>query len=143
MSVTALYEVIPASSGESVPEPLPGTAPVLKPDESSDESESTGLAAVTGSDIMEVRIRYKKSDSDESQLLVNRYDQSMVRDVPTLKFTFASAVSAYAMWLRGSQYVGADAAAATHGQIEPVFEIDAEGAVREMSDLFQTARGLR
>ena len=143
MSVTALYEVIPASSIESVPEPLAGTAPVVKPDESSSGSETTGLTAVTGEDIMEVRIRYKKSDSNESQLLVNRYDQSMVRDVPTLKFTFASAVSAYAMWLRGSQYVAADSAAATHGQIEPVFEIDAEGAVREMSDLFQTARELR
>ena len=141
MSVTALYEIIPAGSAEAVPEARPGTAPLLEGDESS--SDAPGLQAVTGTDVAEVRIRYKASDSDESQLLARRYDQSLMRDVPTLKFTFASAVSAFAMLLRGSQYLDADAAAATHGQIEPVLEIDSEGAVLEMSGLFQTARGLR
>jgi Ca-activated chloride channel family protein len=126
---TALYELIPAGSDEAVPE--------------ADELRYQ-TAQLTGSDdLMTVKLRYKRPDSEESRLLVRSVRSADYRNRrPSDNFRFASQVAEFGLLLRGSAYKG-DAnydqvirlATANRGE-------DAEGYRAEFIRLVEKARSL-
>ena len=128
-TVTALYELIPAGSDEAVPE--------------ADELRYQ-TAQLTGSDdLMTVKLRYKRPDSEESRLLVRSVRSADYRNRrPSDNFRFASQVAEFGLLLRGSAYKG-DAnydqvirlATANRGE-------DAEGYRAEFIRLVEKARSL-
>jgi Ca-activated chloride channel homolog len=93
-TVTALYEIVPA--GENVDG---GTVdPLLYQD------TSRPTAAATSGDLMTVKVRYKRPDSERSQLL-----SVAVRDreaALTANLGFAAAVAQFGMLLRNSEFKG-------------------------------------
>ena len=148
MSVTALYEIVRAGTDEPLPEPLPGTVPELP---EADDAESGSAAAepepeyppLGSQDMVQVRLRYKDSDSDTSQLMVETRDRAMWRDESSAKFLFAAGVAELAMVLRGSQYLPSRDGGVLRGQLEAALPLDGEGAVREASALVKDAFELR
>ena len=92
-SVTALYEIIPASSSETAP----GVDPL--------KYQQTQMTA--SDELMQVKIRYKKPQEDSSLLLTesvgNRKDSSVAASE---NFRFAAAVVEYGMLLRNSEFKG-------------------------------------
>lgn len=92
-SVTALYEIIPASSTEAVP----GVDPL--------KYQQT---QVTGSDeMMQVKVRYKLPQDATSILLIHRVDSGADSAAASESFRFAAAVTEYGMLLRHSEFKGA------------------------------------
>jgi Ca-activated chloride channel family protein len=55
---------------------------------------------------MEVRLRYKKPDSDVSEKIVRTVTNSEIRENPSENFAFASAVAEFGLLLKDSQYKG-------------------------------------
>jgi len=143
LSVTALFEIIPAGSDEAVPEPKPGTVPVIESasgDTADNAAATDEFEPVTGDDLVQIRIRYKDPDEQESQLIVASANKKMKREIASHKFNFAAAVGEFAMMLRGSQYLSSRGAGAVLDQVEPVKEIDAEGAVAEFAGMIERYR---
>ncbi|MCK4563641.1 MAG: von Willebrand factor type A domain-containing protein [Verrucomicrobia bacterium] len=92
-TVTALYELIPATSDEAVP-----VAGALK-------YQVTGL--VKSDDLMTVKLRYKKPDGDTSKLIVQSVEAADLQAVEVSEnLRFASAVAEFGLLLRGSEYRG-------------------------------------
>ncbi|HSR87868.1 MAG TPA: von Willebrand factor type A domain-containing protein, partial [Pontiella sp.] len=99
-TVTALYELIPAGSDESIP-----AAGELK-------YQKTQL--VDSDDLMTVKLRYKQPDGDESKLLVRTVHADEFDGLPPSEnFQFASEVAAFGLLLRNSEFKGN----ASYGQI--------------------------
>jgi len=142
MSVTALYELVPPGAEASMPEPIPGTVPEIPEDDPTAEPEPD-YPAMARSDLAQVRIRYKDSDSDVSQLIVRTGDRAMWRDKSSAKFVFAAGVAEFAMVLRGSQYLPAPRGNAIRDQLLLALPLDGEGAVQEASDLVEDALALQ
>lgn len=147
LSVTALFEIIPAGSAEEIPEPIPGTVPVIESaDGGSDAAEGSAPAEqfepVTGEDLFAVRIRYKDPDADASRLIAGSYDGAIERPQPSVKFFFAAAVSEFAMQLRYSQYISERDAALLMEQVDLAAPLDAEGAVAEFRGMIEMADAL-
>jgi Ca-activated chloride channel family protein len=141
LSVTALFEIIPAGSDEEIPEPLPGTIPVIEAVDGGTDDSSAGTSEfdpVTGADLLQIRIRYKEPDAQKSQLIVGNANKKMKRKTASLKFNFAAAVSEFAMLLRHSQYLNGRGADAILDQVEPVKQIDGEGAIAEFAAMIET-----
>ncbi len=148
LSVTALFEVIPAGSKEPVPEPIPGTIPVVEssgePADTANGSESVDeFEPVTGADLFAIRIRYKDPDADASKLINASFDSAIQMPQPSVKFYFAAAVSELAMQLRGSQYLAPRSADLLVKQVDLAAGVDAEGAVAEFRGMVEMAHGLR
>jgi Ca-activated chloride channel family protein len=92
-SVTALYEIVPADSLENVA----NVDPLLY-----QQSKSTG-----GSDLLQVKIRYKKPNEEKSVLMTQRVDaNAAVSSLPLDNLRFAAAVAEYGMLLRNSEFKG-------------------------------------
>ena len=92
-TVTALFELIPASAGEVVPE-----VGALK-------YQVTGL--VKSDDLMTVKLRYKKPDGDVSKLFVQSVEAAELQArAPSGNLRFASAVAEFGLLLRNSEYKG-------------------------------------
>jgi Ca-activated chloride channel homolog len=144
LSVTALFELIPAGSSAPVPEPLPGTDPLeALVGATPDGADDPELAPVTGDALVEVRVRYKDRDGDDSKRIATRYARGHIAtERPSMKFLFASAVSELAMQLRGSQYLPAHRTRALQDQIRRALPADAEGAVTELHGVATTGHGL-
>jgi Ca-activated chloride channel homolog len=89
-TVTALYEIIPASSGEDV--------------NSVDPLKFQSFTTNASKDFMHVKIRYKKPKEDNSILIEKtvRYDQLKA----TSNLWFASSVAEFGMLLRNSEFKG-------------------------------------
>lgn len=92
-TVTALYELIPADSGEEV--------------QTTDELRYQKREAIPSNEVMTVKLRYKKPEENTSRLItriLNRQDisQSSVSD----NWLFASSVAEFGLLLRDSQYKG-------------------------------------
>jgi Ca-activated chloride channel family protein len=90
-TVTALYEVVPASSTESF-----GNVDNLKYQEK--------VQPVVSNEVMTVKLRYKEPDKDVSKLITQAITKSDIKDEPTGDFAFASAVAEFGMLLRGSEF---------------------------------------
>ncbi len=92
--VTALYEIVPVDSGQEIPE----TALKYQ-----DNKNDTG---VRNGEWLNVKIRYKEPDADES--ILKEYpvtDEDLVSDLPE-DFYFAAAVAEFGLMLRDSEYKG-------------------------------------
>lgn len=105
-AVTALYEIVRA--GQPVPDqpsvdPLKYQAPLAKA--KSDPAPASG--PVSG-DLLTLKLRYKTSDGDKSQLIEKATPAGEVRpfDQASSDFQFAAAVVAFGLKLRGSEHEG-------------------------------------
>jgi Ca-activated chloride channel homolog len=92
-SVTALYEIVPADSLENVAD----VDPLLY-----QQSRAIG-----GSDLLQVKIRYKKPTDETSVLMTQRVDvNEQTAALPSDNLQFAAAVAEYGMLLRNSEFKG-------------------------------------
>lgn len=142
MSVTALFELVPPGAAGSIPEPILGTVPEIPEGDPTAEPDPE-YPDLTRSDLAQIRIRYKNSDSDASQLILETRDRAIWRDQSSSKFLFAAGVAEFAMILRGSQYLPVQRGDAVRQQIGLALPLDGEGAVSEAQDLVGDALELQ
>ena len=127
--ITALYEIVPAG-GKGRIDPL----------RYGSRQESAGKAG----EIANVRLRYKKPDSDTSQLLEYPIAKNSLVSAQQMSadFRFAASVAAFGQILRGGKYVGSysydDVAALAKG----AYGDDGEGYRREFVSLVKLAATL-
>lgn len=125
-AVTAFYEIIPAGSDESAgsTDPLLYQQSVLVPSD----------------DLLQVKIRYKKPEEDESILFAQNIGAGEVYGNPSENFRFAAAVAEYALLLRNSEYKGQ----ASYGHVLDVAKsakgADPEGYRAEFIKLVEISR---
>jgi Ca-activated chloride channel family protein len=148
LTMTALYEIIPAGSSEAIPADLAMTAPVITPETQPDDGTQQAAlieprSAPLGHNLFQLRVRYKGRDATQSELIQQNYDTSIQRDTPSPKFGFAAAVSEFAIQLRGSQYASARPVSALYPAIERAAPLDGEGAIAEFRALVEKADALR
>jgi len=147
MSVTALFELIPADSNEALPTPLPGTIPEVataadgSAAATTDAVDTQSYPALGEGDVAQLRIRYKASGSDTSTLRTLNLEGSIARQ-PSPKFAFAAGVAEFALWLRGSQYLPLVRDEALRQQFETALPLDGEGAIQEAIALLGSAHAL-
>ncbi len=140
LSVTALYEIVPANSSEAIPAALPGTInEVPRTNGTGGENE---FGAPLPADFAQVRLRFKRSDANESEVMRMSVNQSAVLPEPSFKFLFAAGVAEFAGQLRGSQYLTDWREEELVEQIELAFALDREGAVKEVRNLLNSASAL-
>ena len=92
--VTALYEIVPVDSGQEIAENE------LK---YQDNKSDTG---VINGEWLNLKIRYKEPDADESILKEYPVTQEDYTDKPSEDFYFAAAVAEFGLMLRDSEYKG-------------------------------------
>jgi Ca-activated chloride channel family protein len=129
--VTALYEIIPAGSTTA-----PATVDPLRYQgarRTSDRAHADELALV--------RVRYKRPQADESQLL----EQVVSTEVesPSNDFEFAAAVAGFGMLLRESEHRGATTVASVLALAEEGLGEDVDGYRRGFIDLVRAYQSLR
>ncbi|MCA9082110.1 MAG: DUF3520 domain-containing protein, partial [Planctomycetaceae bacterium] len=96
-AVTAFYEIIPVLSGDSVP-----AVPELRYQAGASLTEAADSA-----ELLTLRIRYKDPVSDEVQSITFRgFDDGHEFAQASDDFRFATAVAAFGMLLRDSQFSG-------------------------------------
>lgn len=131
--VTALYEIVPV-----------GKAGHVDPLRYGSRQADAGTGRAASGELAHVRLRYKKPDSDASQLLEYPITKGSVASVEKLSpdFRFAASVAAFGQLLRGGKYLRdysyADVALLARGGIEA----DTEGYRREFVSLVQLAASL-
>lgn len=152
-SVTALYEIIPATSGETVP----GVDP-LRYGQQGDEAQAGGqhedgqqgdgtddaetpVTAMTADEWMTVKIRYKAPEAEVSKLLVYPIQKDAVRATASEDFIFQSAVAEAGLVLRMSDYKGASSLDHAVSLAKSVLGEDAGGYRKEFIDLMGMAGG--
>ena len=97
-TVTALYEIIPAESSESM------TSNV---DDLKYQSRNLKSSASNDPDLMTIKLRYKAPDSDTSQLIeFTARDHGANLNETSENFRFSAAVAGFGMLLRDSKYKG-------------------------------------
>ncbi len=92
-SVTAFYEIVPCKAGEEI------ESTQLK-------YQSADVRQGWENEWMEVRLRYKKPNSDVSEKLIHTVTNSEIRENHSENFMFASSVAEFGLLLRDSQYKG-------------------------------------
>ncbi len=131
-SVTALYEVIPADSDEPVPgaDPLRYQQTTLSPD-------------VAASEVLTVKLRYKRPEESESRLLARTLMMPADADAgPSTAFRFAAAVAEFGMLLRDSPYQGDAAYELVYQRAREALGEDEDGRRSELLSLVRTAGSL-
>jgi Ca-activated chloride channel family protein len=127
--VTALYEIVPVGGKGSV-DPLRygGDVKIAAP---SDE-------------LANVRLRYKKPDSDSSQLLEYPIAKTAVIDAKktSADFRFAASVAAFGQLLRGGKYIGQYSHDDIAKLAKSALSEDGEGYRREFVSLVKLAASL-
>ncbi|MFA5260725.1 MAG: VWA domain-containing protein [Candidatus Omnitrophota bacterium] len=91
-TVTALYEIVPAGSGETF--------------RGVDELVYQQAQPVESADLMTVKLRYKQPDGDTSRLIQQAISADEVTAAPKGDFQFAATVAEFGLLLRDSQYKG-------------------------------------
>ncbi len=89
-SVTALYEIVPADSKEEF--------------SNVDELKYQQTKAVSSSDLMTVKLRYKDPDADKSKFIAQSIKKEEVTVAPEGDFAFAAAVAEFGLLLRNSEF---------------------------------------
>ena len=148
LSMTALYEIIPAGSSEAVPQDVAGTAPVIVPATPVDDGAGQPVSEpkstpVPSRDLLQLRVRYKGRDASTSELIATNYGSEIENAEPSPKLSFAAAVSEFAIGLRGSQYTTLRSTEALLADIDRAQELDTEGAIAEFRTLVEKAAALR
>ncbi len=99
-TVTALYEIIPAAVAHS---PFLMQIDTLKYQKMS----TVEKLKERSNDLLTIKLRYKKPDSDESKLIEKVvFDQSGAIEKTSENFRFAAAVASFGMLLRDSEFKG-------------------------------------
>lgn len=96
-TVTALYEVIPV--GVDIDENLTDIDPLKY------QVPSNPVNGYS-SEIMTVKLRFKKPDGDQSKLLSTVVTKNQITEMPSENLSFASSVASFGMLLRDSKFKG-------------------------------------
>ncbi len=132
-TVTALYEIIPAGSEESIKDVDPLKYQTVQLTDTATQSQ----------DLLTVKLRYKKPDEDKSILMEKPVKYKLVPDAQLSEnFRFSAAVAEYGLLLKDSEYKGTadwkqviELARSSQG-------IDKEGYRKEFMTLAELARDL-
>jgi Ca-activated chloride channel family protein len=129
--VTALYEIVPAAGADRARS------------EESLRYQKTTHTAVPSNESFTVKIRYKRPDGQNSQLI----EQGVVDDGKDLAqasedFRFAASVAGFGMLLRDSPHKGTLTYAGLLELTEPLVARDRQGYRREFADLVKRAKVL-
>jgi len=132
-TVTALYEIIPAG----VKDEFAGKVDDLKyqttPPANNDFTN----------EMLTVKLRYKKPDSDESKLMVKPVlDQNISLDNTSDNFRFSAAVASFGMLLRNSAYKQNASYDAVIAMAKNAMGKDADGYRKEFINLVEKASSL-
>ncbi|PST85307.1 hypothetical protein C7T94_03110 [Pedobacter yulinensis] len=95
-NVTAFYEVIPTG----VKSEFTAAIDPLK----YQQAEKKARTAVSSTELLTVKMRYKHPQSDKSMLITKTLDRGALSIKPSAAFQFASAVAEFGMLLRNSEY---------------------------------------
>jgi Ca-activated chloride channel family protein len=132
--VTALYEIIPAGSGENIPSVDPLKYQVSRKNEAPDYSD----------ELLTIKVRYKKPDGNTSMLLekpVKDFGEEIEDASGNLKF--AAAVAEFGMILRESEFRGSSTLEGAAKLAGSAKGNDEDGYRSEMIRLINTVRDLR
>lgn len=130
--VTALYEIVPAGSGE----PVPGVDPLRY-------REPPSPTDVGADEVLTVRVRYKEPGESRSRLLTRVLTIPAASGPgPSRAFEFASAVAEFGMLLRGSPYRGGAAYDRVFNRAVAASGPDHDGRRKEFLSLVRTAEDL-
>ncbi len=89
-TVTALYEIVPADSQEKFPQ--------------ADDLKYQRTKMVPSSDLMTVKLRYKKPNGNTSKLIQKTIVREELEEKPRGDFQFAAAVAEFGLLLRNSEF---------------------------------------
>ncbi len=126
-SVTAFYEIVPYKVGEEI-------------ESSQLKYQSAEIKQGWENEWMEVRLRYKKPDSDASEKLVHTVTDNEIRERPSENFVFASAVAEFGLLLKDSQYRGTSSLGSVKMRAEGSIGSDEEGYRRNFLELVDKAK---
>ncbi|HYY35167.1 MAG TPA: VWA domain-containing protein [Candidatus Binatia bacterium] len=116
-TVTALYEVVPVGAASN---PGASVPPVDQLKYSANES-STSTVLTSSGDMLTVKLRYKKTDENKSELIERAVtDTNETFESAPADLKFAAAVAEFGMILRDSEYKG-------NGTLDAVMEWAREG----------------
>jgi len=127
-SVTALYELIPTDSDEEV--------------SNVDELKYQQSEVVPSDEIATIKLRYKKPDEDESNLLSYTVEQQDIQDTPCSNLKFASTVAEFGLLLRDSKYKGSASYDSLLERAKECLNNDETGYRREFINLIEIADSL-
>lgn len=131
-TVTALYEIIPASSDEVVPgvDPLKYQKPVAL------------TTAATGNEVLTIKFRYKAPKEETSKLITRTLSSTPGPAITSNDFRFAAAVAEFGMLLRSSDYKGTATYESVIAQAKAA-KGDDDGSYRaEFIRIVEAAKGL-
>jgi Ca-activated chloride channel family protein len=132
--VTALYEIVPNGSGESLPsiDPLKYQSPKVSREETySDE-------------MLTIKVRYKKPDGNTSMLL-EKPVKSTAYDIEgaSENLRFAAAVAEFGMILRESEFKGSSSLESAAKLAKSAKGEDEDGYRSELIRLIETVKSMR
>lgn len=133
-TVTALYEVIPVGIESKFIEPV---------DKLKYSTQGSPVAS-NSSEIMTIKFRYKKPDEDKSRLIEHAVvDQHIMLRNASANFRFASAVAAFSMVLRNSEFKQNATYDVAWKLAKDALGEDKEGYRSEFLQLLKRAEGLK
>jgi Ca-activated chloride channel family protein len=135
--VTALYEVIPVGKNGRLD-------PLRYGSQQGAQQAGAATDARSGNELATVKLRYKKPQSDTSELLEYPIVKSSVTTADKLSadFRFAASVAAFGQLLRGGKYVGNFGYADVEKLARGALDDDKEGYRREFVSLVKLAQSL-
>ncbi len=130
-TVTAFYEIIPASSDETIP--------------GVDALKYQKQEVVKSEDLMTLKLRYKKPDEDVSKLIVKPISDKNLKLKTDLSenFIFASSVVEFALLLRKSEFKGNSSFATAKERAKTAKGTDNDGYRAEFIRLIEIAESLK
>ena len=132
-TVTALYEIIPASSNETIP----------ATDKLKYQKTDIQQTALNSSELMTVKFRYKKPDEDKSKLIEHIVNLNELNKTVSNNFQWASTVAEFGMLLRDSKFKGNVTFSNVLAQAKSAKSTDDEGYRSEMIQMIEKAEMLK
>jgi Ca-activated chloride channel family protein len=129
-TVTAFYELIPASSSETIP----GTDSL--------RYQVTTTPSSPSEEFFYVKIRYKDPDGSESKLITQPAGKECFSSTPSSDFHFAASVAEFGLLLRPSQFKGSASYSHVISVAEKNIGTDLEGYRKEFVALVRKAQTL-
>ncbi len=116
---------------------------VVAGDSEEDDSDTVATEPVTGDNLIEVRIRYKEPNEDNSSLMKRPVNITELRKIPSMKYLFASGVAHFGLLLRGSEFTKEGNLNEIHEYIKSTIPADTEGAIEDMMNLIGKADSIK
>lgn len=134
-TVTALYELVPAGIKDTL----------LKDVDALRYQKIKPLSKRNFNDeVMNIKLRYKKPDSDKSVLIEHPLkDENIAFNSTSDNFRFATAVAAFGMLLRNSEYKGVADFSTVRDMAQSAIANDEEGYRNEFINLVKKASSLK